>query len=98
MHSIPKPIILVVIVLFSILSFYSVYQFGIVGIFKEELKNSATLQVFVDLIISILLLLAWLKEDAKKHNRNFIFWLIITLCVGSFGPLFYLLTAKKSNL
>lgn len=33
-----------------------------------------------------------------KHNGRTVWpWLLITLAVGSFGPLLYLLTAKKSS-
>ncbi len=95
--SIPKPLILIITVLFLILTSYSVIQFGLIGIFQEGLKNSATTQIFVDLIISLLFFLAWLREDTKVMNRSFVFWLIITLVFGCFGPLFYLLT-RKSNL
>jgi hypothetical protein len=90
-----KILLLIVIILFSILTIYSIADFGILGIFKEEFKSSATIQVFVDLCISLSLFAIWLKKDAKENNRNFVFWLVITLLTGSFGPLFYLLTAKK---
>ena len=95
---IPKPLILTILILFSILSLNPLIQFGWIGIFKEGFTNSATIQIFVDLAISLFFFIAWLREDVKIHNRNFIFWVIITLTAGSFGPLFYLLTRKSKKL
>lgn len=96
--SIPKPLILVITILFSILTIYAGSQFGLIGIFKEGLRNSATTQILVDLFICAAFFLAWLKKDAKRMHRNFVIWTIVTLAIGSFGPLLYLLTRKSSIL
>jgi hypothetical protein len=92
-----KIILLITTILFSILSFFPIAEFGVLGIFNQALQNSATIQIFIDLVISLLLFSLWLKQDAKANNRNFIFWFIFTFALGSFGPLFYLLTAKTKK-
>ena len=95
--SIPKPLLLIITVPFTVLTAYAVYQFGIIGIFKEGLNNSATTQILVDLFLCAFFFLAWLKQDAKRKNRNFLIWAIVTLAFGSFGPLLYLLTRKTGG-
>lgn len=82
---------------FSILSCYAVYQVGYWGILTYHLPSPAGWQVFVDLVIALVLVLSWLIQDAKKQGRNPWPWVIITLVLGSFGPLLYLLTNKPSE-
>ena len=92
---VPKWVLLIVTIGLLALSVVSLLQFGIIGIFLEGFKNSATIQIFIDLVISLGLLLVCIFHDAKMKNRNFTLWLIITLAIGSFGPLLYLITRKK---
>lgn len=95
--SIPKPILLLIIVPFTILTIIATRQFGLIGIFKEGLQNSATTQILLDLVICAFFFIVWLRQDALRMNRNFPFWLVITLAFGSFGPLLYLLTRKTNH-
>lgn len=95
--TLPKPVLLIITIPFTLLTIYAGYQYGIIGIFKEGMRNSATLQILIDLFICGFFFLAWLKQDAKRMNRNFIFWTIVTLTIGSFGPLLYLLTRKSGG-
>lgn len=95
--TLPKPVLLLITIPFTLLTIYAGYQYGIIGIFKEGLSNSATLQILIDLFICAFFFLAWLKQDTKRMNRNFIFWTIVTLTIGSFGPLLYLLTRKSGG-
>ncbi len=92
-----KLIILCVLIPFTILTVLAIQQVGVIGILKGEFKNFGTLQVFVDLIIASVLILVWMKKDAKKNNRNFIFWMFLTLALGSFGPLLYILFDKNNT-
>jgi hypothetical protein len=50
-----KIILLITTILFSILSFFPIAEFGVLGIFNQALQNSATIQIFIDLVISLLL-------------------------------------------
>lgn len=92
-----KIILLLVFILFLGFTSYCVMEFGFFGIMQEGMKNSATMQIFIDLAISLALILVWIYKDAKKHNRKFAMWLVITLIVGVFGPLLYLLTSKNKK-
>lgn len=93
--AIPKPVLLIITIAFGILTAYSVSQFGFIGIFSEGLQNAATLQIFVDLILCALFIIVWLRHDTKQTGRSFIFWTVVTLAIGAFGPLLYLLTRKS---
>ncbi|MFE8699796.1 DUF2834 domain-containing protein [Cytobacillus sp. FJAT-54145] len=93
---IPKALLVLVIVLFSILTGFSVYHHGVLGIFSQAFSNYASMQVFFDLFIALILVLVWMWCDAKKTNRSFWPWALITLTIGSFGPLLYLLLRKRS--
>lgn len=87
-------VIILAIVVLAYLTLTASIQFGLLGFFQQALQNSATTQIFIDLIISISLILVWMWFDSKKHNRRFLPWLFISLAIGSFGPLFYLLLRK----
>ena len=52
-------------------------------------------QVFADLLITMCLLLVFMKRDAEQTGRTFLPWAVLSLLIGSFGPMVYFLTAKK---
>ena len=60
------------------------------------LQTSAGWQVLADLTIALTLFLVWMWQDAKVTRRNPWPWILITLTLGSFGPLIYLLTRKST--
>ncbi|MEI4462902.1 DUF2834 domain-containing protein [Exiguobacterium indicum] len=93
--SIPKPLLLVITIAFAILTAFSIIDFGVLGIFVEATQNTATLQIFVDLILCALFIIVWLRHDTRRTGRSFPLWAIITLAIGAFGPLLYLLTRKS---
>ncbi len=93
--SIPKPLLLVITIAFAVLTAFSIIDFGVLGIFAEATQNTATLQIFVDLILCALFIIVWLRHDTSRTGRSFPLWAIITLAIGAFGPLLYLLTRKS---
>jgi hypothetical protein len=82
---------------FGALTVAAVLQHGIVGIFALQLANLAGLQVLADLGIALLMVLLWLWRDARAAGRNPVPWVILTVAAGSFGPLLYLLTARRPD-
>ena len=90
-----KLVLMLVLAAFSALTVAAVAQHGYVGIFEYQFRSLAGLQVLADLSISLLLVLAWLWQDAKASARNPYPWIVLTLAAGSFGPLLYLLTAPQ---
>lgn len=83
--------VLLVLALFSILTGVAVWQQGFLSILLNQFKSWGGVQVFSDLFIALTLVLIWMWSDAKKSNRLFWPWALLTLAIGSFGPLLYLL-------
>jgi uncharacterized membrane protein len=49
----------------------------------------------LDLVITMVLLLVFIQRDAEATGRRFWPWAVLSLLVGSFGPLLYFLLAKE---
>lgn len=93
--TIPKPLLLVITIAFAVLTAFSIIDFGVLAIFTEATQNTATLQIFVDLILCALFIIVWLRHDTRRTGRSFPLWAIIILAIGAFGPLLYLLTRRS---
>ena len=70
---------------------YSVYLYGFIGFFRMVLANFAGVTAFVDLAIALVLILVWMGDDARQRNVSAIPYLVLTLALGSIGPLLYLI-------
>jgi Terpene cyclase DEP1 len=81
----------VILVVFSAFSAYVVYEYGYIGLFEHALTNAATVQVLLDLTIALGLVIVWMWRDAPKHGIAPLPYLLLTLTLGSIGPLLYLL-------
>lgn len=77
---------------FTVLSIYAVWQVGYIGIFDYHRHSPAGWQVITDLVIVCGLAIVWMVLDARKLHRNPWPFVIVTLFLGAFGPLLYLLT------
>ncbi len=85
------------LVLFGALTAAALWQHGYWGIFEPHFKSFGGAQVFADLAIALALCLVWMWHDAKATGRNPWPWIAVTLTLGSFGPLVYLLTRKPAG-
>lgn len=85
-----RRLILLVLIPFSILTRIALWTDGVVGIFSSIVSSWGALQIYVDLVISIAIILVWLYADAKKQGRNPWPWIVAALIVGTFSPLVYL--------
>ncbi len=90
-----KTLLIAILIPFTALTAYAVYDVGYIGIFDYHRYSSAGWQVIADLVIALLLICTWMIKDAKENNRNVWPWIAITLFTGSFGPLLYLLFEPK---
>ena len=81
----------ILLVPFTALTFYAIAQVGYIGIFDYHRHSPAGWQVFADLVVALLLVMSWMIADAKKTGRNPLPWIVLTLFLGSIGPLLYLL-------
>ena len=82
---------------FGVLTAAAVLDHGYAGIVLLATKTWGGLQVFVDLVLSLILVLCWVRYDSKRNDRVFWPWLLITLGFGVFDPLLYLLTRKRRS-
>lgn len=89
-----KNFALIVLVLFGAFSVWVVTQVGYIGIFEYHLHSPAGWQVITDLVIACILLLCWIVPDAKATGRNPWPFVVLTLFLGSIGPLAYFATRK----
>jgi hypothetical protein len=70
---------------------YSIYLYGYLGFFRTILENFGGVTAFVDLLIALVLILAWMADDARERHVSALPYLIVTVALGSVGPLFYLI-------
>ena len=80
----------VVIALFGGFTVWVVSQVGYLGFFRSLLSTAVGWQAFTDLCISLVLFTIWMSRDAKEAGRSPWIYLLITLFLGSLGPLLYL--------
>lgn len=93
-----KTALIIILIPFSVLSAFALWHHGYFGIWEPHFRSFGTGQVLADLGVALILILAWMYKDAKKKNRRFWPWAIATLTLGSFGPIFYLLSGKSDRI
>ncbi len=92
-----RTLAIVLLIPFLLLTAYAVMEVGYMGILDYNRHSPAGWQVFTDLVISLLLVLVWLVDDAKKLGRNPWPWVVGTLLTGCISPLIYLATRKSEE-
>lgn len=92
-----RTLLVITLILFGTLTAAGLWQDGISGIVAPHFQSFAGGQVFADLVIALSLVMVWIWHDAKARGRNPWPWIIATLTLGSFGPLFYLLSRKPAT-
>lgn len=75
---------------FLVLNAVVVYVYGYVGFIEAVLSNLASVAMLVDLTIAISLIAVWMWNDAKARGISPIPYLVVSLFLGSVGPLAYL--------
>lgn len=90
-----KILAIALLIPFALLTAYAVARVGYIGIFDYHRHSPAGWQVFTDLVIALLLVLVWLIPDARERGRSPWPWVVMTLLLGSFGPLLYLALEKS---
>lgn len=93
----PRHLLILTLVLFGALSAAALWQHSYWGILEPHLQSFGGAQVLADLVIALSLVGLWMWRDAKATGRNIWPWIALTLTMGSFGPLIYLLTRKSTR-
>lgn len=89
--------LVVVIAAFATLTGVALMEHGYIGIFTFHFTSSAGLQVITDLVIVCTLAMIWMVQDARAHGRTVWPFLLLTLTLGAFGPLMYLLVGRLAG-
>ena len=76
---------------------YDVYRYGYLGFFEMMTANVATTAGFVDLVIALSLIMAWMVRDARARGVSAVPYVVLTLVLGSVGPLAYLIRRLASD-
>lgn len=87
----------VVFVSFSLLTAYAVEQYGFIGLFEAALSTTVGVLLMVDLTIALGMVTLWLVNDARAHGKNPIVYVLMTVTLGSVGPLLYLLLRRTDE-
>jgi hypothetical protein len=91
-------ILAVVLLDFVALSVWALAAVGYVGLFQFQLTSPAGIQVLVDLVIALTLVMVWMYQDARARGASFLPFAVLTLTLGSIGPLLYLLVRELSTV
>lgn len=86
-----RPLLIAVTSVFTAFTIWIVSRTGLAGFYEQLLASPGAWQVFADLTVALLLVLSWMRRDAQAKGRAFWPYLLLTLALGSIGPLTYLL-------
>jgi hypothetical protein len=75
---------------FVALTAYAIWQHGYAAFLDVAAMNAVTLQITVDLIIALTIVSLWIWRDARARGISAVPYLMVTLVLGSIGPLLYL--------
>lgn len=81
---------------FAVLTAWGVVEHGYVGFFQALLATPAGITVFVDLCIALSLVIVWMVRDAQERGATVAPYVVLTLGLGSVGPLLYLLVRERA--
>jgi hypothetical protein len=87
-------VLLAVIAGFGVLTALALMDVGYFGILSPHFQSWGGAQVFFDLVIACLLACIWMMSDARERGLAAWPFVLITLVMGSFGPLLYLVVRE----
>ena len=85
-----QPVVLSVLVAFTVATAFAIYRHGYTAFISYALVNEATQLLFVDLALSLTLVAVWMVRDARTRKSVYLPFLALALFFGSVGPLLYL--------
>ena len=86
--------LIIVIAGFGVLTALALMDVGYFGILEPHFRSWGGAQVFADLVIALLLACIWMINDARERGMSAWPYIAITLLMGSFGPLLYLVVRE----
>lgn len=82
--------LLAVTLAFAALTAEALMDVGYFGIIEPHFQSWGGAQVFADLVIVCILAVIWMVNDARERGLTVWPFILVTLAMGSFGPLLYL--------
>jgi hypothetical protein len=79
----------IALVLFTAFSVEVLWQFGARGFLDWALYNGATTLTFVDLALALTMVMVMMVRDARRRDVTVWPFLLLTVALGSTGPLLY---------
>jgi hypothetical protein len=86
-----------VFVAFAALTAVAFEEFGLPGFLAALNANSVIHQVFTDLVIALSIATWFIRRDARELGLPWLPYLGVTLLLGSFGPLAYLIHRELAS-
>jgi len=90
-------LLLVVFAAFGALSLVALAEHGYFGLFLYQFQTTAGWQVLADLAVACGVGIIWMLGDARRNGRQAWPYVLMTLALGSFGLLAYLLVGQFSG-
>ncbi len=87
-------ILVLVLAAFGVLSTLALLDVGYFGILAPHFRSWGGAQVFTDLVIACLLACIWMRNDARERGLPAWPFILVTVFLGSFRPLLYLLVRE----
>jgi hypothetical protein len=82
---------------FVALTGYAVYHYGYGAFLELPFTNAIAAQVCIDLVIALSFVVVWMWRDARARGVSPIPYVVITLFLGSIGPLVYLIRREATE-
>lgn len=92
-----RPFVLLVAVLFTAYSTLVAAQHGYTGFLHLAWREPWGMQMLIDLLISLTMVSSLIVVDAQRRKRAAWPWLLVTVLLGSVGPLWYLALRSSSD-
>ena len=88
----------VVLAAFGFETAWAIAQFGFVGFFENLMSAGFPTQLALfDLVIALSLVMAWMWNDARERGATLWPFLVLTVTLGSVGPLLYLIRRESAR-
>ncbi len=87
-------VLLLVIAAFGVLSALALMSVGYFGILAPHFRSWGEGQVLADLVILAVMTCVWMRRDARERGLAAWPFVLVTVFLGSFGPLFYLVARE----
>jgi MFS superfamily sulfate permease-like transporter len=82
---------------FVALTGYAVYHYGYAAFLELPFTNAIAAQVCIDLIIALSFVVVWMWRDARQRGLSPLPYVLLTLTLGSIGPLAYMIRREASE-